>query len=108
MTASDEHWIDMTDEPIANWNNEDNVFNGRLPNWYGKAACYGASGDLFFEEGVRSLVIEAKRFCISCPVRIECLQFAYTNDEIGIWGGLTTKERRSEWRRRIRTNGAPK
>ena len=98
----------MTDEPIANWNNEDNVFIGRLPNWYGQAVCYGASGDLFFEEGVRRLVIEAKSYCVRCPVRIDCLEFAIKHEEIGVWGGLTTTERRRERRRRIRLRGSSK
>lgn len=98
----------MTDEPIANWNNEDNVYIGSMPKWYLQAVCYGASGDLFFEEGVRRLVIEAKTYCVRCPVRIDCLEYALAHDEIGVWGGLTTTERRREWRRRIRARGASK
>ena len=98
----------VTDEPIANWTNEDNVFIGRHPKWYRFAACYGKSGDLFFEEGVRRLVIEAKSYCIKCPVRIDCLEHAIKNEEIGVWGGLTTTERRREVRRRIRLRGSSK
>ena len=73
----------MTDEPIANWSNEDNVYIGAHPKWYRHAICYGLSGDWFFEEGRRRLVIEA-----------------------GVWGGTTTTERRRELRRRIRSRGA--
>ena len=83
----------MTDEPIANWTNEDNVFVGKHPAWYRHAACYGKSGDLFFEEGVRRLVIEAKSYCIKCPVRIDCLEHAITHEEVGVWGGLTERQR---------------
>jgi len=36
----------------------------------------------------------AKRFCNECPVKNECLSFALENNEQdGIWGGLTSKER---------------
>lgn len=110
MTPNDSSgfWNAVTDEPIANWTNEDNVFVGRHPKWYRFAACYGKSGDLFFEEGVRRLVIEAKSYCIKCPVRIDCLEHAIKNEEIGVWGGLTTTERRREARRRIRLRGTSK
>lgn len=38
---------------------------------------------------------EAKSICGRCAVRLECLETAVANREtIGIWGGLTTKERR--------------
>lgn len=98
----------MTNEAIANWSNEDNVFVGYFPKWYRHALCIGKSGDLFFEEGVRRLVIEAKSYCRVCPVREQCLQHAYDHEEIGVWGGTTTTERRREVRRRIRANGPSK
>jgi hypothetical protein len=37
-------------------------------------------------------------------VRMHCLRFALANDEVGIWGGLTTSERRAY----ARKHGAPK
>ena len=97
-------------ETIANWSNEDNVFVLRKPKWHEHALCYGVSGDIFFEEGVRRLVIEAKTYCNRCPVRIECLEHAIANEEIGVWGGLTTKERTREARRRrrLKVHGSPK
>jgi WhiB family redox-sensing transcriptional regulator len=88
-------------ERIANWSNEDNVYAWRTPKWYKQAACRGKSSDLFFEESVRSLVLEGKSYCFRCPVRVECLEFAIARDEIGVWGGMTTAERRRERRRRI-------
>jgi hypothetical protein len=38
-------------------------------------------------------------------VRVDCLEHAIKNDEVGIWGGTTTTERRREARRRIRSRG---
>lgn len=100
----------MTHDPISNWNNEDNAFVLRAPAWYKQAACIGVSGDIFFEEGVRRLVIEAKSYCYKCPVRINCLEYAIKAEEIGIWGGMTTTERRKEarLRRRIQIRGSSK
>lgn len=74
----------MTQEPIANWNNEDNAFVPKRPSWYRQAACIGVSGDVFFEEGVRRLVIEAKSYCYKCPVRVDCLEHTIAAEEISI------------------------
>jgi WhiB family redox-sensing transcriptional regulator len=42
----------------------------------------------------------AKRICIGCPVRQECLDYALvSNQRFGIWGGLTEEERRPVRRR---------
>lgn len=39
---------------------------------------------------------EAKATCARCEVSTPCLQFAIDNDEeFGIWGGLTARERRN-------------
>jgi len=38
---------------------------------------------------------EAKRVCLSCDGRGDCLEYALANDErFGIWGGLSERERR--------------
>ena len=95
-------------ETLDNWSNEDNVFVLRKPRWHEHALCYGVSGDIFFEEGVRRLVIEAKSYCYKCPVRVDCLEHAIAAEEIGIWGGMTTTERRREARRRVRARGSSK
>lgn len=39
---------------------------------------------------------EAKKICVQCEVRDECLQYAIDHDErFGVWGGLTERERRA-------------
>lgn len=92
----------MTHDHVDNWTNEDNAFVLRAPAWYKQAVCVGVSGDIFFEEGVKRLVIEAKTYCYRCPVRIQCLEYAIKAEEHGIWGGMTSTERRKEIRRRRR------
>ncbi|MEU4607611.1 WhiB family transcriptional regulator [Kribbella sp. NPDC023972] len=38
---------------------------------------------------------DAKKICLGCDVRGECLEYALTNDErFGVWGGLSERERR--------------
>ena len=71
------------------------------PAWTALAACRGCAPALFFPE--RGEATEAARaVCQGCPVRPECLDYALARGEdFGIWGGLSTKERRL-LRRRLR------
>ena len=42
-----------------------------------------------------ALTREAKKVCVGCDVRAECLEYALAHDErFGIWGGLSERERR--------------
>ena len=64
------------------------------PAWHQHGACRGADPNLFFPERGES-VKEAKAVCARCPVRAECLEYALENHEVvGIWGGLSARERR--------------
>ncbi len=73
--------------------------------WRMDAACSDLSSDSFFLagedlEGMR----RAQKICATCPVKVECLEFALgTNQTLGIWGGTTPNERRRlrrEWVRK--------
>jgi WhiB family redox-sensing transcriptional regulator len=66
--------------------------------WRSAAVCVTADPELFFPVSASRLspeqVAEAKTFCGRCPVRSECLDFAYQTHSVhGIWGGLTEEER---------------
>ena len=69
-------------------------------DWSEGAACKGAHSSLFFREAAEARYA-AKRVCARCPndVRAECLRWALTHDEHGIWGGRTESERRRLRRR---------
>lgn len=68
--------------------------------WMDNAACAGADPDLFFVD-VGMAADEAKAICVECPVRTDCLDFALTGRErFGIWGGMSSRQRRVEARRR--------
>lgn len=46
-------------------------------------------------------IARAKEVCSKCPIQTECLQFAYdTDDQWGVFGGLTPRERRQLARKR--------
>lgn len=63
-------------------------------DWYERAVCAQTDPDAFFPEKGGS-TREAKRICLGCPVKKQCLQWALDNDErFGIWGGLSERERR--------------
>ena len=65
---------------------------------YEKALCRGMDINLFFpERGVNyNTIREIKKLCKQCPVRVECFEVAMAqeNDNFGIFGGTTPKERR--------------
>jgi WhiB family redox-sensing transcriptional regulator len=45
---------------------------------------------------------EAKKVCLTCDVRSECLEYALEHDErFGIWGGLSERERRKLKKRAV-------
>ena len=63
-------------------------------SWQADALCAETDPEAFFPEKGGS-TREAKKVCVSCEVRAECLGFALGNDErFGIWGGLSERERR--------------
>jgi WhiB family redox-sensing transcriptional regulator len=61
--------------------------------WRDHAACVGQQ-ELFFEEKSKNIVTKAKMICASCVVRTPCLEYALKNKDYGVWGGLTSNERR--------------
>lgn len=68
-------------------------------SWQEEAACKGADINLFFpaERGSKSYYQyeEIEKYCASCPVQEECLQFALDNFIYnGIWGGKSANQRR--------------
>ena len=68
-------------------------------SWRDRAACRDTDPELFFPIGATGEALEeiesAKAICRTCPVRRDCLAFAVeTNQESGVWGGMSEDERR--------------
>jgi WhiB family transcriptional regulator, redox-sensing transcriptional regulator len=76
-------------------------------DWRNDAACKDENPDLFFPIGTTGIAVEqvedAKRICARCHVQEACLEFALaSNQDAGVWGGLTEDERRTLKRARQR------
>lgn len=70
------------------------------PGWQQRALCAQIDPEAFFPEKGGS-TREAKRVCLVCEVRDDCLAYALDNDErFGIWGGMSERERRKMKRNR--------
>ena len=62
--------------------------------WQDRALCAQTDPEAFFPEKGGS-TRDAKKVCLSCDVRAECLEYALAHDErFGIWGGMSERERR--------------
>ncbi|HEV3361634.1 MAG TPA: WhiB family transcriptional regulator [Pseudonocardiaceae bacterium] len=69
--------------------------------WQERALCAQTDPEAFFPEKGGS-TREAKRICLGCEVRSECLEYALEHDErFGIWGGLSERERRKLKKRAV-------
>lgn len=56
---------------------------------------------MFPDESEPAEIAAAMAVCRPCPVRPACLDFAIANrEQFGVWGGMTTRERWQEARRR--------
>ena len=68
-------------------------------DWAARAACRSTDPDALFVQGAAQN--RAKAICMGCEVRTECLADALDNRvEVGVWGGMTERERRALLRRR--------
>lgn len=72
-------------------------------DWMAKGNCAEKPPSLFFpSDGVGVEV--AKRVCVDCPVRSQCLEYALDNRiDHGVWGGTSERERRRLLKARAET-----
>lgn len=74
-------------------------------SWRDQALCRDTDPELFFPIGTTGMALvqieRAKQVCGECEARDDCLDFALsTNQDSGVWGGLSEEERRVIRRRR--------
>lgn len=68
---------------------------GDVDDWTDLARCRGMDPDVFFGRNLTE-ARQAIRTCDRCDVRQACLDYAVAeNIEIGVWGGLTERQRRA-------------
>ena len=80
-------------------------------SWRDHALCRDTDPELFFPVGTTGIALvqidKARQVCGECTVRSECLEYALdTNQDSGIWGGLSEEERRVIRRQRRGRNVA--
>ena len=74
--------------------------------WQERALCAQTDPEAFFPEKGGS-AREAKKVCLTCDVRNDCLEYALMNDErFGIWGGLSERSGGAEEARRLSIEAA--
>lgn len=78
--------IDQDDKPVV-------IIERDHHDWRKKASCRSLSPTLFILERGQDHR-QALKVCRDCVVKNPCLRYALDNNEIGIWGGTTGKERR--------------
>ena len=97
----DRHMIELPKDLLQNFTNDAE----------GPPLCAETAPDIFFidsEEGVTPAQIYAgrklaKQICSECPYQIRCAEWAILKEErLGIWGGLTPRERSDIRRARSR------
>jgi hypothetical protein len=80
--------------------------NVETPDWRNFAECLQSDPELWFaRDGDYTSRCRAIAICGLCPVKAECLE-AGMDEEFGIWGGLTARQRRSIRRNRRQTPAA--
>lgn len=65
--------------------------------WMDDGRCRGMNPDFFHpERGDNVGLRRAKAVCADCPVKALCLDHAMaTKEKIGVWGGMSERERRA-------------
>lgn len=65
------------------------------------AACRDTDTEIFYrveeERSVKAYpyINAVRSICGRCPIQKACLAYAFENEDYGVWGGLTTLERKS-------------
>ena len=80
-------------------------FRDAVADWRDVAMCRDTDPSLFFPVGATGAALDqiaaAKGVCMQCAARPECLEFALeSNQDSGVWGGLSEDERRQIRRER--------
>ena len=79
-------------------------FTPQTKEWKSYALCPTVDPEIFFPDKGGD-PRDAKRICMRCPVRNQCLEEALARPEVwGVWGGTTEYDRKNLRRRQRRVN----
>lgn len=91
---SQSHFPIMRQRVVSGFSDILGLLASRDRDWQDQAICSQTDPESFFPEK-GGTTAPAKKICLDCPVRTECLQYALDHDErFGIWGGFSERERR--------------
>lgn len=66
----------------------------RMPRFRDRAVCAEVDPEIFYPDKGQS-PRAAKKICLGCESRTQCLEWALSRgEEFGVWGGTTPTERR--------------
>lgn len=72
-------------------------------SWQWRGECAGMDPEIWFSRASGQGSRDAKKICLRCSVRAQCLDYAISlGDPWGVWGGKTRNERRRAARRAAR------
>lgn len=65
---------------------------------YDRALCKGMDTNLFYLDDEtliknRSSLYSVRALCFSCPILYECMEYGFTYERYGLFGGITGEER---------------
>jgi WhiB family redox-sensing transcriptional regulator len=81
------------------------ILDGETGDWRAHGLCAQTDPEAFYPEKGGSTA-DAKRVCLACEVRLECLEYAIEHGEPGVWGGTSERQRRAIRRARDTRNAA--
>lgn len=90
--------MDTTPDKNKDYTEEAEELKERVPHlqWLGSAKCANIDSKEFFVSAGIKISDDVKKVCQSCPVRKECIAYAYAlNIKYGFWGGLSVGKRDS-------------
>ena len=65
----------------------------KASEWKVQGACRGKDQAIWYPSRGESCD-QAKAICHECPVMYQCREYGIANETIGIWGGLSERERK--------------
>jgi hypothetical protein len=102
-----ESFIEPTEEGISfdeweSYNRLIKYFGNLRPEWGKDGLCYQTHptpdyNPWFPEHGKHKLLRHVQKECAVCPVREQCFESGW-DDEYGVWGGSSEKQRR-DWKK---------
>jgi WhiB family redox-sensing transcriptional regulator len=99
-SAPDKKRLQAEDIAQALVRHDEQIAMGKSEHWQNDAACAQLEHPEIMDQEPKETPPEIIAFCGKCAVRAECFQYAMdTNQQYGIWAGLSADQRKALKRR---------